>query len=59
MTGFRDMTFCSYWESCAVASFCHRPLTEEVKREAAKWWGSNDAPIAMFVEKPECHKEKT
>jgi hypothetical protein len=58
MMCFRDMTFCEFFEDCANAKDCHRPLTQEVKDAAARWWKSKDAPIATFVSKPECHEEK-
>ncbi len=56
MLCYRDMTFCTFHEDCAKAPTCHRPLTDEVKRGAAEWWGGNDAPVALFLEKPACHE---
>ncbi len=55
MICFRDMTFCPFYDDCALASQCHRPLTPEVVAAAHKWWGSDKAPIAQFVDKPKCH----
>lgn len=60
MVCFRDMTFCEYWQDCAKASACARPLTPEVRAAARKWWGSlnsitDGAPISVFVERPDCH----
>jgi hypothetical protein len=56
MICYRDMTFCDHWRDCAAASTCHRPLTPEVAAAARKWWGADDAPIAVFVERPQCHQ---
>lgn len=56
MICYKDMTFCPFWRDCADAADCHRPLTDEVRAAAAKWWPGGNAPIAQFVEKPSCHK---
>lgn len=53
---YKDMTFCTFYEDCANATDCHRPLTPEVREAAAKWWGDDDYPIARFMEKPRCWK---
>jgi hypothetical protein len=55
---FRDMTFCDHWKDCAKANDCPRPLTPEIAAAARKWWGADDAPIAVFVETPRCHVAK-
>jgi hypothetical protein len=55
MIHYKDKTFCTFYETCLKQHDCHRPLTPAVKAAAANWWGSDDAPIAMFGEKPECH----
>lgn len=57
MMCYRDMTFCTFYKTCAKAKRCHRPLTPQVKAQAANWWGSDDAPIAVFGEKPQCYEE--
>ena len=57
MICYRDMTFCTFHEDCARAAECHRPLTDDVKAKAEKWWGGEGAPIAMFAQKPECHRD--
>lgn len=46
MMCFRDTTFCV---SPNCINLCGRKLTEEVKKEADKWWGDRTgaAPIAM------------
>jgi hypothetical protein len=38
------MTFC--WAACDNDK-CSRKYTKEVIANAAKWWGSNEAPIAV------------
>lgn len=58
MICFRDMTFCPFWQDCDKAANCHRPLTDHVVERAKVWWGSDDAPIARFSEKPDCHVQK-
>ena len=58
MICFRDMTFCPFYEDCAIAEHCDFPLTEEVERQAREWWGSDDAPISQWTEKPDCHVKK-
>lgn len=55
MISYRDMTFCGFYEDCAKANDCPRPLTPEVKQAAAAWWGDGDAPIARLMHQPECH----
>lgn len=57
MICYRDMTFCPFYSDCAKAKDCHRPLTQEVKAAADKWWGEEGAPIAIFSEKPVCHEQ--
>ena len=61
MMCYRDMTFCPFYENCAKASNCHRPLTPKVQEAAAQWAAKfikdGDVPIAVFHEKPDCHEE--
>lgn len=57
MISYKDMTFCTFYTDCACADKCPRPLTEQVRREAAKWWGNQFAPISQFTEKPDCHEK--
>ncbi len=56
MIVYKDMTFCEHWKDCKHAKTCHRPLTSEVAASARKWWGGDDAPIAVFVDQPQCHE---
>lgn len=56
MIGYRDMTFCPFYEDCRDKNDCHRPLTSAVKERAEHWWGKPDAPIVQFSDKPSCHR---
>ena len=44
MISYKDMTFCN--ARCANED-CDRRLTQKIIDQAAKWWGSDDAPIAV------------
>jgi hypothetical protein len=57
MMCYKDMTFCRFYEDCTKAKECHRPYTPEVKAAAEKWWGSEDAPVCFFMNKPACHSD--
>lgn len=59
MICYMDKTFCSYAETCSYARSCHRALTPEVQAAADKWWEgcSGNAPICLFVDKPQCHSD--
>lgn len=57
MICYKDMTFCSFYKDCKEGLTCGRALTEEVRKEAKKWFGSDDAPICQFVHKPDCWKQ--
>lgn len=59
MLSYKDMTFCRE-ESCAFFDefSCTRALTTGRKKAAAVWWGSNDAPISVFTETPDCFTAK-
>jgi hypothetical protein len=58
MLCYKDMTFCTFYTDCANGEDRHRALTDEVRKQAEKWWGSEDAPIARFANKPECWRAK-
>ena len=60
MMGYRDMTFCPFWEDCANAKDCHRPLTPSVVAKARAWWGeeNGEPPIVQFADMPDCHSSK-
>lgn len=59
MMCYMDMTFCKHAVDCAKATNCFRALTPEVQRKADEWWGQgpNKAPIAVFVDKPQCWEQ--
>lgn len=44
MICYKDMTFCT--AACKKHS-CRRYLSAEVLEGAKKWWGGEDAPVAM------------
>lgn len=52
---FRDMTFCNE-VNCKEFTNCRRALTEKVKEDANRWM--KNAPISMFLGRPNCYKEK-
>lgn len=54
MICYKDKAFCTYWEDCSGAGTCGRPLTDNVRKAANEWWGSDGAPISVYVTKPEC-----
>lgn len=54
MLCFRDRTFCPFYSECKHGDKCKCALTPEIRKEAAEWWGSEDAPIAVYGEKPHC-----
>lgn len=57
MIGFKDRTWCDFYQECKHGNYCNRALTPEVREAAANWWGSAGAPIAMFIRNPECFKD--
>jgi len=58
MIGYKDITYCPFWNECSGGKECPRALTKEVMEAATKWWGSEDAPISMYMDKPHCFKEE-
>ena len=56
MICYKDTTFCVF-DCCGKFASCGRALTREVKENAVKWWGSDDAPIMIFADKPQCYRE--
>lgn len=55
---YKDMTFCPFSRGCKGASTCGRAITPEVLERAYKWWGSKEAPICTFIDKPKCYNEE-
>jgi len=58
MICYRDRTYCPFYEGCAKGQECYMALTPQVREAAIKWWGSEDAPICQYVNKPECFTTK-
>lgn len=58
MICYKDKTFCPFYKECLKGQECDRALTEGVKESAKAWWGTEDAPISMFMDKPDCFEEK-
>lgn len=56
MINFQDRTFCDFHKNCKNGVNCKDALTEEIQNEAIKWWGSQDAPISVYQDKPKCYK---
>lgn len=57
MMCYRDRTFCPFYAECGDGDGCRAALTQQVKDDAKKWWGNEDAPIAVYTDKPQCFKE--
>ena len=59
MIAYMGTTFCTA-EKCSEFGTCPRSLTEQVKADAQRWWGTTEAPIAQFIEpeKLECYNPK-
>lgn len=57
MICYRGQTYCPFSE-CTNFSTCDRALTDEVEADAVRWWGSENAPISVYGEKPECFDER-
>ena len=53
MICYKDMTFCL--AECANDK-CSRKYTKEVVASAAKWWGSDEAPIAVQDMSTNCNE---
>lgn len=58
MICYKDRTFCPFFSSCTDAAICSRALTDEVKERAYQWWGNQEAPICVYVDKPGCYNER-
>lgn len=55
MLRFRDLTFCS--AKCQTLT-CLRNYTPQQKAAAHKWWGGEDAPVAMSDFSVDCKDYK-
>ena len=62
MMCYKDMTFCTFYQDCAHASTCHRPLTPDVRAAAMEWTNTFTklayALVMQYTEQPECHSSK-
>lgn len=45
MICYKDRTYCNI-DECKKFDSCPDAANDEVKRQAARWWGSEDAPIS-------------
>lgn len=60
MMCYKDRTFCPFYKICAKGSRCHSALTEQVHKDAIKWWGTDEPPIMQYVSPLEvCYVPKT
>jgi len=58
MMCYKDKRWCSYHKNCSKGATCPDAFTDEVKARAIKWWGSKDAPVSLWTDKPNCFKGK-
>lgn len=56
MISYKNITFCPHYSTCATGAKCCRALTPDVVEAAAKWWGTDGAPIAQFAFPPDCYE---
>jgi len=49
MMCYKDRTFCEA-TNCISFGSCPRSLTDGVRADAQRWWGTTEAPIATFSE---------
>ena len=57
MICYKDITFCKYKE-CIKFKNCKVALTDEIKKDAEKWWGNKDYPIVTYIGKPKCYESE-
>ena len=53
MLGYKDKTFCPFYESCEHGEGCSRALTDEVRKAAAEF----GLGVYEWAGKPKCHEE--
>ena len=51
--GYRDMTFCSFWDKCKHGNGCFRALTSDVIDRANK----GNRNICQYADRPSCFEE--
>jgi hypothetical protein len=54
MLCYKDKAFCPFHTECNNGKNCEAALTEQIKIDAVKWWGNEDAPIFILTTKPNC-----
>ena len=54
---YKDITFCSFYLECVNGNDCKVALTPKIEKDAKKWWGKDNPPISVYLDKPECFKE--
>lgn len=47
MIHYRDMTFCTQTGCKRFGVDCRWSYTEQVQQRAVKWWGNDNAPVAL------------
>lgn len=59
---YKDKTFCPFYLECINGKDCTAALTLKVEEDAKKWWKliseEGIPPIAIYLDKPECFKER-
>lgn len=58
MIAYKDKTWCTEKTCISFGNGCSRALTEEVKKDAEKWWGKPGAPVYTLSERPDCYLTK-
>ena len=56
MPCFKDHVWCPFWATCTDGPTCEVALTEDILNQAEVWWGSKNAPVSQYLEKPGCFK---
>ena len=57
MICFQDRSFCAESDQCDNDR-CGSRWTPELRQQAVKWWGGDDAPVAFMSMKDTCGKFK-
>ena len=56
MICYKDTTFCQD-TTCANIEKCPTALTDNIQKQAEKWWGDKHAPIAVFADRLKCFEK--
>lgn len=57
MLCYKDKTFCPF-TACRASSTCDRAYTETARQDAVRWWGNDNAPIALWSSEPRCYNKQ-